>query len=134
MVASPMSSLRQLVAAFSLLNSIFVAACSALARADSRDSMVNTAFRAADAQSLRLGGTLESTLRMKCTMHRWHFALDSMESTVDTSPAHRSPAIQVNALETALDYASDELLPAAPVLLHALGDADYLAVPRNPRR
>lgn len=28
---------------------------------------------------------------MKCTMHRWHFAFGSMELTVDTSPAQRSP-------------------------------------------
>ena len=29
---------------------------------------------------------------MKCTMHRWHLASGSIELTVDTSPAHRSPA------------------------------------------
>ena len=28
---------------------------------------------------------------MKCTMHRWYFALGSIEPTVATSPAHRSP-------------------------------------------
>ena len=62
-----------------------------LGEGDSRDSMANIAFRAADAQSRWLGGTFESTLRMKCTMHRWYFARGSIEFTVETSPAHRSP-------------------------------------------
>ena len=31
------------------------------------------------------------TLRMKCTMHRWYLASGSIEFTVETSPAHRSP-------------------------------------------
>lgn len=53
--------------------------------------MENTAFRAADAHSRWLGGVLESTLRMKCAMHRWYLALGSIEFTVATSPAHRSP-------------------------------------------
>ena len=57
--------------------------------------MANTAFRAADAHSLWIGGTLESTLRMKCTMQRWYFALGSIEPTVATSPAHRSPTTSV---------------------------------------
>ena len=35
---------------------------------------------------------------------------------------------QPDALEAAFDHASDELLPAVPVLLHALGDADDLPV------
>ena len=53
--------------------------------------MANIAFRAADAHCLWVGGVLESTLRMKCTMHRWYLAFGSMELTVETSPAHRSP-------------------------------------------
>ena len=84
-------SRRQFAVAFSLLASISAVTVSALFNADSRDSMANTAFRAADAHSRWLGGTLESTLRKKCTMHRWHLAFGSIESTVATSPAHRSP-------------------------------------------
>ena len=53
--------------------------------------MANTAFRAADAHSLWAGGALESTLRMKCTMHRWYLVFGSIEPTVATSPSHRSP-------------------------------------------
>ena len=53
--------------------------------------MANMAFRAADAHSRWLGGVFESTLRMKRAMHRWHLAFGSIESTVETSPAHRSP-------------------------------------------
>ena len=34
-----------------------------------------------------------------------------------------------DAFEPAFDHASDELLPAVPVLLHALGHADDLAMP-----
>lgn len=87
-----MSSRRQSAAAFSLLAFISDVTVSALSNADSRDSLANTAFRAADAHSRWLGGTLESTLRKKCTMHRWSLAFGSIESTVETSPAHRSPA------------------------------------------
>lgn len=86
-----MPSRRQPAAALSFLDSISAATVPALARADSRDSMANIAFRAADAQSRWLGGTFESTLRMKCTMHRWYFARGNIEFTVETSPAHRSP-------------------------------------------
>ena len=90
-----MPSRRQPAAALSFLDSISAATVPALARADSRDSMANIAFRAADAQSRWLGGTFESTLRMKCTMHRWYFARGSIEFTVETSPAHRSPTTSV---------------------------------------
>ena len=34
---------------------------------------------------------MESTLRTKCTMHRWYLAFGSMELTAGTRPAHRSP-------------------------------------------
>lgn len=34
---------------------------------------------------------------MKCTMHRWYFALGSIEPTVATSPAHRSPTTSLTA-------------------------------------
>ena len=56
------------------------------------------------------------------------FALGSIEPTVATSPAHRSPTTSLHALQAAFDHASDELLPAGRVLLHALGHADDLAV------
>ena len=36
---------------------------------------------------------------------------------------------QAHALQAAFDHAPEELLPAGPVLLHALRDADDLAVP-----
>ena len=36
---------------------------------------------------------------------------------------------QAHALQAAFDHAPEELLPAGPVLLHALRDADHLAVP-----
>ena len=36
---------------------------------------------------------------------------------------------QAHALQAAFDHGADELLPAVPVLLHALGHADHLAVP-----
>lgn len=78
-----MSSRRQSAAAFSLLASISDVTVSALSNVDSRDSMANTAFRAADAHSRWPGGTLESTLRMKCTMRRWYPALGSVELTVE---------------------------------------------------
>ena len=45
----------------------------------------------ADTHSRWLGGVLESTSRKKCTMHRRHPAFGGIESTVETSPAHRSP-------------------------------------------
>ena len=90
-VVSPIPSLRQEAAAFSLLDSISRATSSALARADARDSMAKTASGAADAHSRWVGGTLESTLRMKWTMHRWYLACGSISPTVATSPAHLSP-------------------------------------------
>ena len=107
-------------AALSFLASISAATVPALARADSRDSMANIAFRAADAQSLWLGGAFESTLRMKCTMHRWYFASGSIEFTVETSPGAPVADHQAHALQTAFDHASYELLPAGRVLPHAL--------------
>ena len=60
------------------------------------------AFRAADAHSLWVGGTLESTLRMKCTMHRWYLASGSISLTVETSPAHRSPTTSLTPLSPSL--------------------------------
>lgn len=90
-VVSPIPSLRQEAAAFSLLDSISRATSSALARADARDSMAKIASGAADAHSRWVGGTLESTLRMKWTMHRWYPACGSISPTVATSPAHLSP-------------------------------------------
>lgn len=90
-VVPPIPSRRQLAAAFSLLASISAATVPALSNADSRDSMANTALRAADAHSRWAGGVLESTSRKKCTMHRRHPAFGGIESTVATSPAHRSP-------------------------------------------
>lgn len=85
---------RQSAAAFSLPPSISAATCSALARAVSRDSMANTALNAAEAQSLWLGGVFESTLRMKCTMHRRHLASGSMGVDGGDGPrrtGHRPP-------------------------------------------
>ena len=35
---------------------------------------------------------------MKCTMHRWYLAFGSIESTVEASPAHRSPATSLTPL------------------------------------
>ena len=62
-------------------------------------------------------------------MHRWYFALDSIEPTVATEPGAPVADHEPDALQTAFDYVSDELLPAVPVLLHALGHADDLAMP-----
>ena len=53
--------------------------------------MAKTALSAADAHSRWVGGTLESTLRMKWTTHRWYLACGSISPTVATSPAHLSP-------------------------------------------
>lgn len=61
-----MPSPRQLTAVLSFLDSIPDATSPALAKADSRDSMVKTAFRTADAQSRWLGGTLESASARAC--------------------------------------------------------------------
>lgn len=38
------------------------------------------------------------TLRMKCTMHRWYPARGSMERTVETRPAQRSPTTSLTPL------------------------------------
>lgn len=62
-------------------------------------------------------------------MHRWYFALGSIEPTVATSPGAPVADHEPDAFEPAFDHASDELLPAVPVLLHALGHADDLAMP-----
>ena len=53
--------------------------------------MANTALSAPAAHAACLRLTLESTLRMKWTVHRWYLASGSIEFTVATSPAHRSP-------------------------------------------
>ena len=53
--------------------------------------MANTALSAPAAHAACLRLTLESTLRMKWTVHRWYLASGSIEFTVATSPAHRRP-------------------------------------------
>ena len=86
-MVSSIPSRRRFAAAFSLLDSISAATVPALSNADSRDSMANTAFRAAHAHSRWVGGILESASRMKCTMHRRYLAFGGMELTVEASPA-----------------------------------------------
>ena len=90
-MASPMPSLRHEAAAFRPLSSICAATLSAFSSADSRLSMANTALSADAAHAVCRWLTLESTLRMKWTMHRWYLASGSIALTVETSPAHRSP-------------------------------------------
>lgn len=77
-VVPPIPSRRRLAAAVSLLASISAATVPALSNADSRDSMANTAFRAADAHSRWVGGTLES----RCAR--------SAPCTADTPPSAAS--------------------------------------------
>lgn len=76
--------------------------------------MANTAFRAADAHSRWVGGTLESTLRKKCTMHRRHPAFGGIESTVATSPAHRSPTTSRTPPRAAFDTATGVTATRSP--------------------
>ena len=73
-----MPSRRHEAAAFNPLASICAATCPAFSSAASRDSMANTALSAPAAHVICLWLTLESTLRMKCTMHRWYLASGSM--------------------------------------------------------
>ena len=68
--ASPTPSLRHEAAAFNPVDSICAATHSAFSNADSRDSMANMALSADAAHAMCLWLTLESTLRMKWTMHR----------------------------------------------------------------
>lgn len=90
--------------------------------------MANTALNAAEAQSLWLGGVFESTLRMKCTMHRRHLASGSMGVDGGDGPGAPVTDHQSDDFQPAFDHAPDGLLPAGRVLPHALGHADDFAV------
>ena len=53
----------------------------------------------------------------------WKHGVDGGDESRAAVSDHQS-----NASQTAFDHAADELLPAGPVLLHALRHADHLAM------
>ena len=121
-----MPSLRQEAAAFSPLDSISVATCSAFSNAACRLSMANTAFQGgrgpcrvlvADPGQDVAHEVDHAPLVSRVRQHRVHGGHQPGAPVADHEP---------HAPETAFDHAPDELPPAGPVLLHALRDADDL--------
>ena len=92
--------------------------------------MADTAFNAPDAHIMCRLLTLERTLRMKWTMHRWYLASGSIALTVATSPAHRSPTTSLTPLSPRSLRLLKKPSQLARSFFHALCHTDDLTVAR----
>jgi hypothetical protein len=131
-VVSLMPPRRRRAASPSFPDSISTAIVSALAGADSRGSMANTALRASAAHRVCLGLTLASTPAHG--MHHAPLVASLWQQSADRIHQSGAPVAgrRAHARQATPRQRGDERVPAGGVLLRALGHADDLAVPVQP--